>query len=168
MGTGVSGQIAISWTQTEVDGLEAAPLAHLVVGAAWSWRGRGIDLSTEAGAFVQRDGYARVVSASAARPDVSVEGQVSTQGSKIELTNGAQKFTAELVRIVGESSLMLIFENGCPQADQEFWISAAAQQVEPAELGYVDDSNVVAFPGLIGGAIADPVDLPRIAGFAAE
>ena len=39
MKTGFSGTFVISWTQTEVDGLEAAPVQSLNVGAAWSWRG---------------------------------------------------------------------------------------------------------------------------------
>ena len=67
MGTGFNGQVAISWSQTEIDGLEAAPLAHLVVGAAWSWRGRKIELSADADVYVQNDAYSNVVSALAAR-----------------------------------------------------------------------------------------------------
>ena len=39
MGTGYSGTFVISWTQTELDGLSAAPLSALRVGTAWSWMG---------------------------------------------------------------------------------------------------------------------------------
>ena len=39
MKTGFRGTFVISWTQTEVDGLGAAPLDAIEAGAAWSWRG---------------------------------------------------------------------------------------------------------------------------------
>ena len=39
MRTGQSGRVAISWAQTELDGLEGAPLSFMAVGAVWSWRG---------------------------------------------------------------------------------------------------------------------------------
>ena len=39
MGTTFRGAFVISWSQTEVDGLEAAPIQSLNVGAAWAWRG---------------------------------------------------------------------------------------------------------------------------------
>ncbi len=168
MGTGFNGQVAISWSQTEIDGLEAAPLAHMVVGAAWSWRGRRIELSADADVYVQNDAYSNVVSALAARADVAFDPLAVAQGSLVELTNGAQKFTAELVQIVGGSSLMLIFKDGCPEADQEFWVSEAAENVEPADIGFIDDSKVIAFPGSGAGVIAIPADMPKIVGVAAE
>ncbi len=39
MKTGFRGTFVISWSQTEVDGLEAAPVQSLDVDTAWSWRG---------------------------------------------------------------------------------------------------------------------------------
>ncbi|TDE36619.1 Hint domain-containing protein [Antarcticimicrobium sediminis] len=39
MKTGFRGTFVISWSQTEIDGLEDAPVGALDVGAAWSWRG---------------------------------------------------------------------------------------------------------------------------------
>ncbi|MDE1132458.1 MAG: hemolysin-type calcium-binding protein, partial [Ascidiaceihabitans sp.] len=39
MKTGLKGTFVVSWSQTEIDGLEAAPVQSLNVGAAWSWRG---------------------------------------------------------------------------------------------------------------------------------
>ena len=42
MKTGFRGTFVISWTQTEIDGLEAAPVAALEVGAAWSWHGDAV------------------------------------------------------------------------------------------------------------------------------
>jgi len=42
MKTGYRGTFVISWSQTEVDGLDAAPLQSLTVGAAWAWRGDAV------------------------------------------------------------------------------------------------------------------------------
>ena len=42
MRTGYSGTFVISWSQTEVDGLDGATLASLNVGSAWSWRGNAL------------------------------------------------------------------------------------------------------------------------------
>ena len=39
MKTGFSGTFVISWSQTELDGLMAAPTEALEIGAAWSWHG---------------------------------------------------------------------------------------------------------------------------------
>ncbi len=42
MKTGFKGTFVISWSQTEIDGLEVAPVQSINVGAAWSWRGDAI------------------------------------------------------------------------------------------------------------------------------
>ena len=44
MKTGFRGTFVISWSQTDIDGLEAAPLDALQVGAAWSWRGEAVQV----------------------------------------------------------------------------------------------------------------------------
>ena len=49
MKTGFRGTFVISWTQTEVDGLEAAPVRALTVGAAWSWRGDAVQVDGPSG-----------------------------------------------------------------------------------------------------------------------
>jgi len=42
MQTGTRGTFVISWTQTEVDGVSAAPRALLVTGASWRWTGAAV------------------------------------------------------------------------------------------------------------------------------
>ncbi|KIC41469.1 hypothetical protein RA27_09455 [Ruegeria sp. ANG-R] len=168
MRTGSNGQIAIFWNQTEIDGLEAAPLAHLAVGRAWSWRGRGIRLVAETGLIARQAETSGVATVLAARADLIATGEIISDHAKIEFSNGAQTFVAELVRVVGEASLVLVFEDGCPEPGQEFWISAAASHIEPSEIDRADDDKVVAFPAAQTGARSVPVDLPKIAGWAAE
>ena len=42
MKTGSLGTFVISWSQTEVDGLKAAPLDVLAVGTTWRWTGAAV------------------------------------------------------------------------------------------------------------------------------
>ena len=42
MKTGSLGTFVISWSQTEVDGLRAAPLDVLAVGTTWRWSGAAV------------------------------------------------------------------------------------------------------------------------------
>lgn len=49
MKTGVQGTFVISWSQTELDGLWAAPLENLSVGTAWSWTGEAVRVDGPAG-----------------------------------------------------------------------------------------------------------------------
>src|SRR5690606_4699164 len=49
MKTGFIGTFVISWSQTEIDGLEFAPQDALHVGAAWSWRGDALRVDGPAG-----------------------------------------------------------------------------------------------------------------------
>ena len=42
MKTGFKGTFVISWAQTEVDGVQAAPLDVLNVGASWRWTGDAV------------------------------------------------------------------------------------------------------------------------------
>ncbi len=167
MRTGNNGQVAVFWSQTEVDGLEAAPLAHLVVGSSWSWRGRAIQLAANAECLSQRADGGGLVSMLAARSSVVAPNSIN-ECARIELSNGAQSFGAELVRADGEASLVLVFDNGCPEPGQEFWVSAAASQIEPVEIDSGYDSNVVAFPAASAGANTVPVSITSAAGWAAE
>ncbi|EEE37937.1 hypothetical protein RKLH11_1776 [Rhodobacteraceae bacterium KLH11] len=168
MRTGTSGKIAISWGQTEIDGLEAAPLADMVVGAAWSWRGRGIELAADASRFVQYSEYAGITSLLAARSDGPELDRIAGDLARIELTNGAQTFVAELMGVAGEASLLLVFADGCPEPDQDFWISAAAPRIEPIRIDHAEDDKVVVFPVAHMGRPAVSGDRSRVAGIAAE
>lgn len=42
MGTAFQGTFVISWSQTTIDTLQAAPADFLNVGAAWSWTGEAV------------------------------------------------------------------------------------------------------------------------------
>ncbi|WP_170423174.1 hypothetical protein [Ruegeria arenilitoris] len=145
MRTGFNGRVAISWIQTELDGLEAAPRSFLKVGAAWSWRGQAVHLAEPVHQELELSGgsndySAKYTSKFANSPDL----QESAMGSVV-LTNGAQKFAASLFLVSGESDPVLMFENGYPARDQEFWVSEITEYKNNSASVRLD-RTVVAFP----------------------
>jgi hypothetical protein len=63
----------------------------------------------------------------------------------VVLTNGAQEFTASLFVVTGEADPVLVFDNGYPARDQEFWVSAFTEY-ENKSTSVRSDRTVVAFP----------------------
>ncbi len=167
MRTGNNGRIAIYWTQTELDGLEAAPLADVSVGSTWSWKGPFLDFATAGQLGIEYSASERrapdqplSATAQAMDPGISV-------WARIELSNGAQRFVADIVRINGEDRSLLIFENGCPAREQEFWVNSVSRLAKTA--GHVQqDANVVAFPSRVAAVAVGAARPRQIAGIAAE
>lgn len=136
MRAGQNGRVAISWTQTELDGLEAAPLAFLVVGAAWSWRG-AVAASEQEGALV-KIGNVNALEAMSAGQSLG-----GAYRGTVTLSNGAQSFSADLME--AEYGLHLVFEGECPPRDQDFWISDVVSFQVQTGSGSADET-VIAFP----------------------
>ena len=167
MRTGQNGRIAVYWSQTELDGLEAAPLAQLSVGAAWSWRGSMISFMTE-----QEMGLQNALSRSAeyllSRGAVAeVIAQSVNLRATLELTNGAQSYVADVVHVQDDNRLVMIFENGCPARDQEFWVRTITLAADTAGYTQADDT-VVAFLAKATSAKVRSEHLVQVAGIAAE
>lgn len=146
MRTGVNGRIAITWTQTELDGLEAAPLAQLVVGASWSWRGRAVTLDGAEAVGLDQTVFAGAISLLSDRIHAAAVEQPRVAGQWVEISNGAQRFAADLVWIDGEEMPVLIFDSGCPERDQDFWICAVSELSELAGRDQAASDTIVAFP----------------------
>lgn len=141
MRAGENGRIAIYWDQTEIDGLEAAPLSFLSVGAAWSWRGQARFLVESAEQGQERAGSAIMSGHFAPLSDV-----VDAASGLLVLTNGAQHFTAILVTAPGQPSPVLVFDRECPARDQEFWISEITETESQGGEAVRANDTVVAFP----------------------
>lgn len=167
MRTGHNGRIAVYWSQTELDGLEAAPLAQLSVGAAWSWRGSTISFVSEQELGRQAAAPLPVDIALSRGAVAEVIAQSVSQYASIEISNGAQSFAADVVRVQDDNRLVLIFENGCPARGQEFWINAVTLAAKSAGYAQTDDT-VVAFPSQTSAAEAVSEHLAQVVGFAAE
>lgn len=136
MGTGYRGTFVISWSQTEVDGLPAAPIRSLDVGSAWAWSGdvvrvdgssdvlqlelagEQIDMRRRAARNVRRlVGMAR---AAGPRPDAAEEaGPLADKGFVV--TNGARSYTVTVIDVKGAPPL-LMFLGEMPPRDSELWV----------------------------------------------
>lgn len=137
MNTGYCGAFVISWSQTDVDGLDAAPMESLRVGAAWSWRGEvvRVDGPNDLLRLDQADGEASIRK----RAALKVRRLVGTalekpSGTKIHdtdeplmdnsfvVTNGAQSYTVTIIEVGPGSHPLLMFLNEMPPRNTDLWV----------------------------------------------
>ncbi|WP_170607314.1 hypothetical protein [Ruegeria arenilitoris] len=162
MRTGQSGRVAVYWSQTELDGLEAAPLSHLCVGVAWSWRGFIVDYLSEADMGHQSHRFHETNMLNVQVPAATRPVNATRVYASLELLNGAQSFSADLIWMHGDDRLVLMFENGCPPRDEEFWISSVTLAAKPSAYERTDNT-VVAFPAPAVAVQAEPEYFDQLA-----
>ena len=141
MKTGLKGTFVISWSQTEIDGLDAAPVNTLSVGAAWAWRGDAVRvdgpndimrLDLANGAEELRRRAARMVHrlVGAALDDKQVDAlNASREASDAPLmdnsfvvTDGGKSYTVTLIDIGRGKQPLLMFLNEIPPRNSDLWI----------------------------------------------
>lgn len=137
MTTGFRGTFVISWSQTEVDGLEAAPVASLTVGAAWSWRGEAVrvdgpnallQLDQAEGDAHLRKRAARMVrrlvgAAVADTPRLDeVEVDHPLTDSSFVVTDGVRSYTVTLIEVGDSARPLLMFLNELPPRGVDLWV----------------------------------------------
>ena len=137
MKTGLRGTFVISWSQTEVDGLEAAPIQSLDVGTAWSWRGElvRVDGPSELLRLDNADGQendrrraARMVRrlVGAARNNsknlLAIEIQEPIMDSGFVVTDGAQSYTVTVIEVGHGAPPLLMFVDEIPPRDHDMWV----------------------------------------------
>ncbi|NKW78825.1 Hint domain-containing protein [Rhodobacteraceae bacterium R_SAG7] len=168
MKTGFRGTFVISWTQTEIDGLDAAPVAALDVGAAWSWHGDALrvdgpsellrldmadgeqDLRRRAARTVRRLVGAAVQN----RSDVhAIEIDDPVSDSSFIVTNGVQSYTVTVIEAGRGRPPLLMFVDDIPPRNTDLWVVHHA-------LGYMGADQAPQNPGVIcftpGTRIATP------------
>lgn len=137
MGTGFRGTFVISWAQTETDGLKAAPLDILAVGASWRWTGepvrvdgaRGVLLLEDAdGAADIRKRAARMVRRLIGAAIPSSVG-AAQQGNSDEtpeqgfvVTDGHHSYSVTLIDVPDTGARLLMFVDQVPPADVDLWV----------------------------------------------
>lgn len=144
MKAGFQGTFVISWAQTELDGLAAAPLSSLDVGAAWSWTGETVRVdgpgsilvlgpteeTAELRAHAARAVRRLVGSALADRPAAAVERipepDAPVLNSGFALTDGMRRFTATLIEVPGNRVPLVMFLGDMPPKDRDLWITHVA------------------------------------------
>jgi hypothetical protein len=142
MKTGFRGTFVISWSQTELDGLEAAPVQSLKVGAAWSWRGDAIrvdgpndvlrlDQADEAENLRKRAARMvhRLVGAALEKSSAPVPAQrrdrdddVPLMDNSFVVTDGGKSYTVTLIEVGGGTQPLLMFLNEIPPRNCDLWI----------------------------------------------
>jgi Hint domain len=137
MKTGFRGTFVISWSQTDVDGLEAAPLESLNTGTAWSWRGEAVrvdgpndllrldqangeaDLRKRAARKVRRLIGAAVQNKTDIR---SIEIEEPLMDSSFVVTNGAQSYTVTVIEVGRGAPPLLMFIDELPPRNTDLWV----------------------------------------------
>lgn len=174
MRTGFGGTFVISWSQTEVDGLEAAPLHTLTAGASWSWRGDAVrvDGPDSVLRLEQADGEAelrkraarmvrRLVGAAITQTrDLDrVEVSAPLQENGFVVTDGAQTFTVTVIEVGTGAPPLLMFMDRIPPRNTDLWVvHHTLDMLQPAQPG-VTGTGVICFTP--GTRIATP-EGPRL------
>lgn len=138
MGTGLRATFVISWSQTETDGLPAAPVDVLNVGALWRWTGRALRLDG-GGALLRLEGAegAAELRARAARmvrrllgealgtpgdpvPEAELGPEPPDQG--FTLTDGRAVYVATLIDDALTGKRLVMFLGDLPPPDTDTWV----------------------------------------------
>ena len=139
--TGFRGTFVISWSQTDIDGLEAAPVQSLEVGAAWAWRGDAIRvdgpsdvlrLDQADGAEELRKRAARMVhrlvgaaldkDAPKPRKDHSDDPFNTLMDNSFVVTDGGKIYTITLIEVGGGKQPLLMFIDDIPPRNCDLWV----------------------------------------------
>ncbi|UWR21716.1 Hint domain-containing protein [Sulfitobacter sp. S190] len=162
MGTGFRGTFVISWSQTEIDGLDAAPVQNLNVGAAWAWRGDAIRvdgpsdilrLDEADGAEQLRRRAARMVhrlvgaalerDPTQTRQFESDDAQAPLMDNSFVVTDGGKSYSVTLIHVGRGSQPLLMFLNEMPPRNCDLWIvhhtlgAGADARAQPSQSGVI-------------------------------
>ncbi|MCX7567257.1 Hint domain-containing protein [Sulfitobacter sp. F26169L] len=140
MGTGFCGTFVISWSQTEIDGLDAAPVQALSVGAAWAWRGDAVrvdgpsdvlrlndadgteNLRKRAARMVHRLVGAALEREAGPRARDAGDDSSPLMDNSFVVTDGGKSYSVTLIEVGGGSQPLLMFLNEMPPRNCDLWI----------------------------------------------
>ena len=164
--TGFRGTFVISWSQTEIDGLDAAPVQSLKVGAAWAWRGDSLrvdgpndvlrlDQADEAGDLRRR--AARMVHRLVG---TALDGTVPPHrtfasdrdtplmDNSFTATDGAQSYLVTVIEVGQGSQPLLMFLDALPPRNTDLWVVSHTLNTAAADRAAQYSSGVICFtPG---------------------
>ena len=138
MTAGSSGTLVLSWSKTEIDGLKAAPLDILQVGASWRWTGAPVRVDgpqdmlrldgAEGVAEMRRRAarnVRRLIGNAVAQRRAVPEGDDpgdDLAGQSFVLTDGKQTSTITLLTVPDTRALLLLVVGDMPPSDQDLWV----------------------------------------------
>lgn len=165
MKTGFRGTFVISWSQTEVDGLEAAPVQALTIGASWAWRGDAVQVDGRSGVLrldraegseALRKRAAKMVhrlvgaALDPAQKDqlLSKERIAAPADNSFVVTDGAQSYTVTMISVGRGAQPLLMFLDEIPPRNTELWIVHHTMGARVSESYNPDGGGVICFtPG---------------------
>lgn len=146
MMTGLKGTFVISWSQTSLDGIAAAPLRQLDVGATWRWGGEAVCVDTSQGPLRLCDAQGaadarkraaravkRLVGAALEQRNPGCD-QAGDPGCDLQqdasddrdqgffLTDGRNSFTATIIKTPHSPTPLVMFHNDVPPRDTDLWV----------------------------------------------
>ena len=143
MKTGSMGTFVISWSQTEVDGLKAASLDVLSVGATWRWTGAAVrvdgpqgvlllegaegaaDIRKRAAQVVRRLVGAAVGADDRPKEERGIAGEDLPEQGFI-VTDGRQSYSVTIIAVPDTGARLLMLVGELPPADQDLWVVRTA------------------------------------------
>lgn len=144
MKTGFHGTFVISWSQTELDGLAAASVDLLTVGALWQWHGEATRVDGPSDVLVlgrsEETERLRRHAARAVRRLVYVA--MARQGSAripqpdaplldrgFAVTDGLRSYTATMIEVPDREIPLLMFIGDLPPRGQDLWVTHVSDQM---------------------------------------
>lgn len=139
MKTGFRGTFVLSWSQTEIDGLEAAPVHALNVGAAWCWRGDAVQVDGRSGVLQlgRAEGAERLRQRAAKTvhrlvgPGLEVGPRYAPAPDDMPhrptdrgfvLTDGTRRYIATLIETDQRAQPLLMFVDELPPRETDLWV----------------------------------------------
>lgn len=164
MGTGLNGTFVISWSQTTLDGLKAAPMESLTIGATWAWSGDVVRVDGPPGLLQlgQADGDANVRKRAARSVrrlvGAAVEGipELARRDDNDEplmdnhfvITDGLRSYSVTVIEVGPGARPLLMFLDTVPPRDADLWVVHATLDQRRARPGEPADGGVICFtPG---------------------
>ena len=143
MATGSRGTFVISWSQTEIDGLAAAPLDVLAVGASWRWSGQPVRVDGQGGLLLLEgaEGIADIrrraakmvrrligvaVTGDASGPDTVHDDDEDAPEQGFIVTDGHQSWSVTVLPVPDTGARLLMFVGELPPPGQDLWVVRTA------------------------------------------
>ncbi|EEW24250.1 conserved hypothetical protein, partial [Rhodobacter ferrooxidans] len=144
MKTGSRGTFVISWSQTETDGLRAAPMDVLNTGATWRWIGEALKVDGLQGPLILEgaEGAAdlrrraarmvrRLVGMAVGQGKDAPEGSPDTDDDGMPeqgfiVTDGHQSYQVTLIDVRDTGARLAMFVDSVPPADIDLWVVRAS------------------------------------------
>ncbi len=177
MKTGFKGTFVISWSQTELDGNHAAPVADLRPGAVWSWTGeavrvdgpRGIlPLGEAEGMANMRRRAALTVRRLMARDGVAADETLLLNdplfANSFVVTDGRNAWDVALIPAGAGRKPLLMFHGMIPPRNAELWIVRQNINAHVRNQAEADPGGVICFtPGTMIETPFGPRDVASLA-----